>query len=475
MYCRVCGNKLDDSAKFCPVCGAEQKISDSDYDESNARDNRKADGGENVPPDRNGKNSRKPSGPKIALGIAAAAFILASVGIFVGVMNKKAGNTNTASASSYDDAEQEENVKEISTVSAVSAAAAEAPTPTPESTEAPAESDDEDSFLSCLEENLIPQYGVMPTETLVLKDTGNGNVNRWAASDVSGLLSAVIYDFDDDGYDEMLVVRFDSLDADPDENGTPDTDLVLQMYEYSAEENTVSLCAETVLDTVNGYCGNDVIGYRQTGIFTYEQDGHTRIAVDSSLIANESISTVAVYTYIGVDSEYTQPGAESPQSGTGTPAQFAYYGGAGFQQQGSGLMNVYSGSTGYEGRSAVDPERPLFCASQTSEWTVLCTFDSDTGELISQEQLQQFTDTYYDRLAELGLSANDVRLAAVPYSLTQEEYTVNHTITPDIYTSLEGEITMIAGIYTYDASGSHKGVPLHLVRQDSQHSLDVFR
>ncbi len=322
------------------------------------------------------------------------------------------------------------------------------------------------AFREYLRNTLVPQYGVMPTDLL---DSSNlPEYTGWDASELKGMLSATIRDYDGDGYDEMLITMFDT-----DSNG--DTDLILQMYEYAANTDTVYLGTETRLDTANGYSGSSIIGFRQNGIFSYEHNGSTYIAVDSSLIANESVSSLAVFTYIGVNSEYTQPGAQTPDFGTGTPTQFAYYGGAGYQQQGSGLWIVFEGLPSWEGRRTVEPENPLFCASWSSEWTELCRYDQDSmgGAVISTEQSREFMNTYRGRVQELGLLTDDVRLADVPSALTQDKYVSEHTCTPQIYTPAEGEIEWIAGIYTY--SKNYPSEPHELLREDNQHTLDEFR
>ncbi len=378
-------------------------------------------------------------------------------------------NVGAAAKAAYESKENSDDDSEKKTEKKAKTTPEPTPEATPEPT--PAAVSDQDAFNQYLEEVLIPQYGVIPTDTLELADTGNGGTLRWSASDVNGLLSATIQDYDNDGYDEMLVVLFYSSDD-------GDTDLGLQMYEYIAYSDEVQLCADTRLDTSNGYCGNDTIGYRQIGIFSYMYNGYRKIAIDTSLIANESISTMAVYSYIGINSEYTQPGAENPEYGTGTPTQFSYYSGAGWQQQGYGTQYVWKGSSTYEERSTVDPENPLFCASRGSEWSAVCSFDPDQPDgsyrEMTSEEYQNFRNTYYSLLEEAGLYANDTRLGTDSSRLTTEEYNSNHIITPDIYSAAEGEISWISGIYTYDASESYTG-PLHLVRQDNTHSLDSYR
>ncbi len=335
---------------------------------------------------------------------------------------------------------------------------------TTESEEA-SESDDSSAFKKYLRDVLVPKYGVISTETLQANEPG------WDASEVNAMLSATIQDYDDDGYDEMLVVLFFTSD-------TGETNLELQMYEYAADTDTITLCADNRFLVPGYHSGpNAVMGFHQAGVFSYKSDNHTRIAVDTSFIANESISTLAVFSYIGVNSAYTQPGAQKPEYGTGTPTQFSYVGGAGFQQQGSGLWVVLEGTPSWEGRRSVEPEQPLFCASWTSEWTQLLKYDPDENAyaLISDNQAQEFMNTYIEKVKELGLNVNDVRLSEKDDSSTflTDEYKTNHTVTTGIYTAVQGEIDWISGIYTYEMN-SGQG-PYILQREDNQGTLDEFR
>ena len=98
-----------------------------------------------------------------------------------------------------------------------------------------------DLFEQYLQSTLIPQYGLMSTDSWQLSTS----LNTWEKGDDSpmdGILSALIQDLDDDGQDEMLVVRF-----------TPGDKGRMYLEVYEANGQNVGLQDKVDFDT-SDYC-----------------------------------------------------------------------------------------------------------------------------------------------------------------------------------------------------------------------------
>ncbi len=119
-----------------------------------------------------------------------------------------------------------------------------------------------DLFEAYLQSTLIPQYGLMSTDSWQLSTS----LNTWEKGDDSpmdGILSALIRDLDDDGQDEMLVVRFT-----PGDKGR----MYLEIYEANGQE--VGLQDDMKFDT-SDYCK-----YRwdaRLTVFSREYQGETSL------------------------------------------------------------------------------------------------------------------------------------------------------------------------------------------------------
>ncbi|MDO4621179.1 MAG: S8/S53 family peptidase [Lachnospiraceae bacterium] len=318
-----------------------------------------------------------------------------------------------------------------------------------------------------IKEVLIPEYGVIPTDLLQMSDD-YGAAAGWSDRDLEGLLSVNIRDFDGDGADEMLAVIFRSI-------GT-ETDLQLEMYECDYASSTVYRTARSTYDTVGGFIPGSAIGFRQTGIFTYTFNGGTYIGVDSHLYANETEATIAVFQY-GGNGIFQYPDGETVDLER-TPAEGEFYhiGSVALNYHGSGsteLLRAYSYNT---------PWQPLFglfrydSSGETIEedtaWIELKKFDpySDDGSWVDpgeDENSAAFMNAYLSEMQQMGLTADDARLKA----WEDPRYSEQHTMTPDIYSATNGEISFLSGIYTYRTAEGQR----ELVRADYEHTLNMYR
>lgn len=290
---------------------------------------------------------------------------------------------------------------------------------------------------------LIPQYGLLLTNTV--ESTSSSN---WTEADLEGLLSATIMDFDNDGQLEMMTVRF----ADYNGEGGIQT-LFLEMYEYQ-DSGEVSVQAQKNMG-ISGYSFGS-IGYRQKCIFTYTYQDNTYIGIDNYMYANESVVTLSVFEYgKGELQEVIVPHTSEVVYRT----TFDYVGGVGYQLQGYGDICVRY--------AEIEPDDPLSCGN----WNWDKMYSEDTDPVLSEEEKEEYMDSYKSFLEKYGLQASDERIGMsqngsfIPRSGAFET-------APDIYRSLEGNIIFLSGIYT--DQGADNTIK-QLTKVDYQGSLDEFR
>lgn len=113
-----------------------------------------------------------------------------------------------------------------------------------------------------LKNTLIPQYGIMSTDSWKLDDS----LPTWSKGDDSpadGILSALIEDFDRDGEDELLVVRFEKED---------NKKLYLEVFENYDGAVELATGAQFDIDWLCRTCQNN-----RFSVFAEKKDGMCRI------------------------------------------------------------------------------------------------------------------------------------------------------------------------------------------------------
>lgn len=307
------------------------------------------------------------------------------------------------------------------------------------------ESSLEDLFLAYLKNTLVPSFGVM--------ETGHRRSEHlsWSGSDLNGLLSATILDFDKDGQVEML-----TLSGETDTRAVTDvyaadiiTNVAMRMYECDGE--TVFLAAEQMLPSCWSFLTE--FGTAQICVFAYEYEGETYLAVDNNLSVNEVITTLSVLQYDGSD--------------------FAYVGGCAFQEQGVGDI--------YVKEVQQEPDNLTFCGWDGTDWKIVYEelVDYDTDETPTREEMLECYEVYRGLMQKLGLDAYDDRhwLKAQEWTTDaeyEEEFNRRSDLTAlEVYSALEEEIWFMGGIssHTYVDDGVWFG----LMRSDYAGSLDEFR
>lgn len=299
-----------------------------------------------------------------------------------------------------------------------------------------------EAFQDYLQDTLLARYPVLSTETLYGAGPG------WTEKDLDGYLSADVQDYDHDGMQELLAVRAGTVRAEmEDRYHQLHTTFYLEMYEYDLSRKQVSLADTKELPVYIGYLPQ--IGpLTQTGIFCYDHEGSTYLAVDSHLAFNKQITTLDLFHYDGV--------------------RFVFDRAFGYQEQGQGDV--------YVKEAFQEPQSLTFCGyhaivAESVGWDVLHAYevaDHDYESLSKEEELAWMA-AYKERLAGYGLYAEDTRLWVNQEIRSDKRY--DPVTTPDIYTAAEGGIHFLSGIYTI--YGSDRSMVL--LRKDYAGSLDGYR
>ena len=303
-----------------------------------------------------------------------------------------------------------------------------------------------------LEQVLIPEYGVMATDALY-------DVEARTNAELSGILSADIFDYDGDGAKEMLVSRF--VVAPPAETHVDNHDevvLTLEMYEVLNGEVDMADKRDLLLQGIAEIQGK----YGTTAAcFRFDADGQPRIALDTFCGIEEATATLTVYRYDG--------------------SKFVYIGGAGSQRYGGGDM--------LSRRALTEPD--FLCAATCSEWWGLLVnkprdwstvekWDTEAHdwELPAREDCLHFLDLYRAAAADLGVTvARDLRVLPLEMEDAAAEadweasYNVRFTqALGDVYAGTPG----LQPLWRV-ASFQLLGKPLALYREDALGSLDAWR
>ena len=337
--------------------------------------------------------------------------------------------------------------------------------------------DDKMSAETALQEYLcavlVPQYGVM--DTALIKGTGDTyeNGSHWTATDINGLLSATMLDFDNDGQMELLTVGYESKPYN--ENGIQ-TDIVLCMYEYEPEVG-VTQSAIRRMATNGGFCESS-IGYRQICVFAYEYQGGVYLAVDNWLYANESIVTLAVFQYGGngivfAHVPHTSLVEKADYQITHAGNAFDFVVSMSYQAQGQGDL--------YAKWAYIEPQDPLFCGWNYKDWITICGYTVESDPSPSEEQKKEYMDEYRYCVEDVGLCTEDDRIGMQENSGWPLESCDSHLVAaPDVYKAQEGKISFLSGIYMYwgneeDGFASIADKSKNLIRKDYGGTLDAFR
>lgn len=305
-------------------------------------------------------------------------------------------------------------------------------------------------FMKYLEEKLIPEYGVMPTQEIV-KMPGYMDMVWLEPEELQGILAVKIDDYDGDKRNEMLLVRSACEQMDRDELMETDdrgggTGIFLEMYEYS---NKVKLTDSIELIPCGKY---RVMSDRvHTGVFTYSNDGTEYIGIDNYLYMEGGTTTVSLYRYKDGTFQYVK----------GTCRQWLV--------------------SGYESVSETDhePEADEITMG-TAAWTGDGSAWKQAGDYYAsgrteereevRENIQKLDAIYADLLKEYGLLSNDVRLYWYNQDWDNQDWDAR---TADIYTAEEGELSVVASMatcYIYRDMREY-----HLFREDPAGSLDAYR
>ncbi|MBR2836643.1 MAG: S8 family serine peptidase [Coriobacteriales bacterium] len=143
---------------------------------------------------------------------------------------------------------------------------------------------------TCIKD-LVQEYGIVPTGFGFFETPISGAGNAFDPLETSGMLFADVYDYDDDGQQELLVMRNEPLYFN---NRTVDT-IHLEMYEFDKDGYT---CSDRMAFTAtNLSCG----GYwRSLTVFRYSnaaQQLKTSIGLELYSQFNSETTTLASLTY----------------------------------------------------------------------------------------------------------------------------------------------------------------------------------
>ena len=301
-----------------------------------------------------------------------------------------------------------------------------------------------------LEEN-APGWNIMPTYDMECDYTDGDYpqaVPGWSAGDLTGVLSADIRDYEADGQEELLVIRFET-------DSSGEMDLSLQMYEYDPTNDVVSLKTERSFGVECTMLDQNLFRAEQTNVFTYAYEGRQYIGIDYFSSMNDTITTLARYRYDGTN--------------------FVYDGAVSYEQYGEGdyvVRNARMEPDSVAGRETMWANlyddsvwQPVY------EWYI---YDHDY-EAIDPAELQEFKDIHRELVADLGLFAQeDIRSGFMEWTSEGQSTIPRQDVSAlDVYSSQDGNITPLASIidfYWYEE------MPRYIVhRRDWTGSLDRWR
>ena len=300
---------------------------------------------------------------------------------------------------------------------------------------------DASSFEEYLNTVLVPAYGRMDTSAKYSADYTVG----WETEDLSGILIADVKDYDGDGSDEMLTVRFDPLlyEADP-HTGNRETAMILEMYEKETSGIVQRCCLQL---TAYGYQSAMDTAGTFTAVFTYPYEGSLRIAIDHFYMVMEYTTTLAVYEYDGNDLVFLSDN--------------------GYVQTGQGdLLARYAQYDPGEAAALTCSEWRGIMAGDTA-WQTLEKYDIEEHDwaAASPDDEARIRDLYTALLEEEGLAVSDhrtlIHVSDAEMNGYNSDYDLRQAVTPDqVYQPVEGELTNLGWLFSYQAMGG----PLTLER-----------
>lgn len=303
-----------------------------------------------------------------------------------------------------------------------------------------------------LEEEILGRYPVLSTETLY----GSG-ASGWTENDLNGVLSADIQDYDWDGQPELLIVRVETSRQETDGASLDvwhfrlHSSFYLEMYEgYSLEKTGISEALPMQVSLRDTKELPVYIGYLpwgvpllQTGLFSYERNRKTYLAVDRNLHHSDEVTTLDLFSYNG--------------------EKFTFEHAFGYQEHRQG--NVYVKEALQEPQSLRN-----YDMTENAGWEILQEYKiaEHNYEPLSRENEWPLMAEYQNALKKYGLFSKDTRLRVNQEIPADDRYYT--ATTPDIYTA-ETEIRFLSGIYTI----YRRNQPTELWRKDYQGSLDAWR
>ena len=314
--------------------------------------------------------------------------------------------------------------------------------------------DPEAALYSYLRDTLIPEYGVLSTETLY------GIEDRTDAQ-LGGILSADIYDYDCDGAPEMLVSRFHVAPAG---KIGPDigAELVLTLEMYEADGGQVVLGDEKPL-LLQGITGVQSKYASTAACFRYQRDDYPHIAVETFCGAEESTVTLSAWRYTGFEIEFEGGvGNQSYGSGSLLARRAVYESGIATAANCADWWEVLAGSAG-------------ICRWETAE---LWDTEAHDWEMPSADDYRHFFEIYKNGAAGMGITvAQDLRIvplqAGAPLSEVDFDARYNARFTQpqaDVYAGTPG-FAALWSVRSYMPLGGQ----LELHREDALGSLNSWR
>lgn len=279
---------------------------------------------------------------------------------------------------------------------------------------------------------LIPEKGMITRETLYSDAGAMSDITQWSESDVSGMISWKIMDFDVDGVDELLETEI--LEADRIAivmyEINPDT---MEVYYADSREFTLPFSLLKSYDF-------------QACAFTYSSGSGQIIGIESHQDVMCSITSLNLFRY------------------TGSAFEWLYS--AGYHEQGQGDVYLYETSSEPAGDDGLDCSRGLYrlFPDVTTGWNVLDSYEMDANEWVSiskEDEKSRFYDAYAAMLENYGLKVNDIRLWVLQEPMDPEaDYTAYHDAiahydTRDVYIDSEGtSVDILGGIHLMELIGS---------------------
>lgn len=287
-------------------------------------------------------------------------------------------------------------------------------------------------FEDYVNNTLISEKGMITRDTLYSDAGAMSDITQWSESDVNGMISWKIMDFDSDGADELLTTEI--LEADK---------FAVVMYEINPDTGEV-YCADSREFTLPFSL---LKSYDfQACAFTYSSESGQIIGIESHQDVMCSITSLNLFRYTGVAFEWLYS--------------------VGYHEQGQGDVYLYETSSEPAGDDGLNCSRGLYLLfpDVITNWTVIDSYEMDANEWVSiskEDERSRFYDAYVQMLENYNLKANDIRLWVLQETMDPEaDYTAYHDAiahydTRDVYTDSEGNsVDILGGIHLMELIGS---------------------